>query len=390
MAMGRKASRWVVGVLGVGALAAVGVSALAPRHPSDSKVANRPGSPASRAELAEGVRDGNRQALAALVESLAPPATGAARPSAISDAEAADLVGALSGLRAGFLHYDVDGRKSCLSAAIRVLDRFAKAPSPAGWAAVLPPSHDLVTAGLADHDPRVRIEALDAVGALWLWTPDRTLMAQEDHDLAIWREGFHAPAVRLLGDRAPETRAAAVACLGRLPLTDAAAPAAAYIDDPDVQVRAKVLTAFAQRPDVLSELAILRRLGDDELKVAEMAEIVLRGRGLSREQIGLGKMIIHPKPDVRSSVIALLADRTDIDPVVWFLELSRDADETVRARAVEALAGRDVPEARRRLAEMAGSDASPAIREAAGKAIPATTAALPPLPGSTSLLPKAN
>jgi hypothetical protein len=47
----------------------------------------------------------------------------------------------------------------------------------------------------------------------------------------------------------------------------------------------------------------------------------------------------------------------------------------------------------RRLAEMAQSDASEAVRQAARKLVPAideTTASLPPLPGSASLNPKAN
>jgi HEAT repeat protein len=104
-------------------------------------------------------------------------------------------------------------------------------------------------------------------------------------------------------------------------------------------------------------------------------------------------MMYHPKPELRASVIALIRERTDIDPIVWLLELSRDSDASVRARAVDALAGRLSPEVRRRLAEMAKSDQSPEVRQAASKIVPPNsekTVALPPLPGSPSLNPKAN
>ena len=79
-------------------------------------------------------------------------------------------------------------------------------------------------------------------------------------------------------------------------------------------------------------------------------------------------------------------------PVVWLLHLSRDREERVRVSAVEALSSRLSPEVRRRLAEMATSDQSSTVREAASKIVPPPpkTAALPPLPGSPSLNPKAN
>ena len=121
--------------------------------------------------------------------------------------------------------------------------------------------------------------------------------------------------------------------------------------------------------------------------------MILKTRGLSREQIGLGRLIFHPKPELRASVIPLIRKRTDIDPVIWLLQLSRDTEESVRVGALEALAGRITPEVRARIAEMAASDRSSIVRKAAVKLISPpgeTTAALPPLPGSTSLNPKAN
>ncbi len=94
---------------------------------------------------------------------------------------------------------------------------------------------------------------------------------------------------------------------------------------------------FANRPGLLSVDAILKRLHDTEPGIPELAELILKGRGLNKEQIFLGRQIFNPHPEVRASVIPLIRDRTDIDPVVWLLQLSHDADETVRAKAVEAL-----------------------------------------------------
>ena len=92
-------------------------------------------------------------------------------------------------------------------------------------------------------------------------------------------------------------------------------------------------------------------------------------------------------------MIPLIRDRTDIDPVTWLLQLSHDHDDSVRAQAVEALVNRDSPEVDRRLKELASTDASPLVRAAAGKHVSKSaveTTALPPLPGSSSLNPKAN
>ena len=76
------------------------------------------------------------------------------------------------------------------------------------------------------------------------------------------------------------------------------------------------------------------------------------------------------------------------------MQLSHDADETVRAHAAEALADRESPEVDKRLREMATTDASPLVRSEAAKGMAKLarqhTASLPPLPGSPSLNPKAN
>jgi HEAT repeat protein len=196
--------------------------------------------------------------------------------------------------------------------------------------------------------------------------------------------------VKQLAARERDVRVAAVSCLGTLPVDNAAAPAIAYLDDQEWLVRFAVLQAFAGRPSLLTADAILPRLHDPEPALGGLAENLLRGRGLTQEQIGLGRLVSHPKADLRASAIPLLVRRDDIDPVVWLLHLTEDSDATVRLQAVEALEGRMTPEVRQRLQMLAARDASAAVRAAAVKLAPPDTAALPPLPGSASLNPKAN
>jgi hypothetical protein len=144
---------------------------------------------------------------------------------------------------------------------------------------------------------------------------------------------------------------------------------------------------------LLTDEILLKRLHDQEPAIREMANLVLKTRGLSQDLISLGGLIYSPKPEQRVSVIPLLKDRTDVDPITWLIQLSRDSVETVRMSAVEALAAHKSPTVQRRLAEMARSDASESVRQAARKLVPSleeTTASLPPLPGSASLNPKAN
>jgi HEAT repeat protein len=218
------------------------------------------------------------------------------------------------------------------------------------------------------------------------------MSSTEEEHLALWKKGFHSLVSRQLAERNAEIRAAAVTCLGALPIDDAAAPAIAYLnEDDDWRVRLAVLQAFAGRPTLLTADAILPRLHDPVGELAQLAEHLLKGRGLTQEQIGLGRLICHPRANLRASAIPLLLRRSDIDPVVWLIHLSEDKDPGVRRQAVEAFAGRITPEVRQRLEELRASDDSSEVRAAAVRLLPPdTTAALPPLPNSPSLTPRAN
>jgi hypothetical protein len=343
--------------------------------------------------LADGLRQGDPRALASLCERVVAQAD--KTRTAVGEQEGADLIEVLEGLRAGFLKFAPVGRASAVAAATHILDHFAIEPAPSTWLQALPPIHALVLAGLADPSVEVRSSTLTEVGRHWNWLPGRTMTPAEENTLAEWKDFFYQPATRCLGDREPKSRAAAVVCIGSLPIDSMAAPAAAYVDDPESGgVRYKAMMTLANRPNLLNPDALLRRLHDPEPGIPELAEMILKGRGLTRDQVLLGRQIFDPRPEVRVAVIPLLRERTDIDPVVWLLQLSHDAEESVRAKAAEALVDRDSPEVDRRLREMASKDTSAAIRAIAGKHVARSsaesTASLPPLPGSPSLSPKAN
>jgi hypothetical protein len=280
--------------------------------------------------------------------------------------------------------------------ACRILDKFAVEPAPATWIEALKPVHDILSACFADADSNVQFIALGETSKYWVWMPGRSLTPAEEDALGQWKEGLHKPVVRCLASRDVRTRIGAIACLGYLPSDYFATPALPYLDDTEsVDVRRQTLVSFAQRPSLLTEDMLLKRLHDTDPSIRETAGLVLKTRGLSQELISLGGLLVSPKPQQRASVISLIKSRTDIDPTVWLLQLSHDSDETVRVQSATALAALKTQpiSVKRRLAEMARSDSSEQVRQTASKFIPSvaeTTASLPPLPGSSILNPKAN
>ena len=345
----------------------------------------------SLADLGEALRSSDPRALALLPQRLAPQPS--ATHSALSDREAEEWLATLGGLRSGFLRFNGPGRAMAVTVACRILDRLGVEPAPARWIEALRPLHDLLSAGLADSDPGARVAALGEVSRLWGWLPGRSLTPAEENTLADWKDALYPPVVRCLGQTDARTLVAAVTCIGAIPLDGAASAALPYLENVHPDVRRQTLVSFARRNTLLTDDMILKHLHDSDPTIQETAGLILKTRGFTQEQISLGRLIFSPKPQQRLSIIPLVKDRDDLDPVVWLLQLSQDPEEMVRISAVEALAAHKTPTVRRRLAEMARSDQSDAVRKAAGKLVPSareTTASLPPLPGSPSLNPKAN
>jgi HEAT repeat protein len=395
----RRMSRRVAGILVV----AVGLAAMFAGVKFGSFRAGRGDSPStapgdtsiheksSVADLTQGLRDGDPRVLRFLQQHLPPPSD----PTrvALNDAEAGDWLDALAGLRTAFVTLKSPARAIAISLSFQILDRLAVEPAPARWGEALTPLHDLLSAGLADSDSNVRAAALGEIGKLWAWLPGRSLTPIEETTLANWKEGLYQPVIRSLGHRDPRTLIAAVACLGTLPIDNAAAPGVAYLENKNADVRKQTMISFARRNLLLTDDMLLNHLYDEDVSIRETASIILKTRGLTQEQISLGGLIFSPKPQQRISVIPFLKDRNDIDPVVWLIKLSRDPEEMVRINAVEALSAHKSPSVKKRLAAMATSDPSAIVRQTASRHTRSpqeTTALLPPLPGSPSLNPKAN
>ncbi|HEY2157379.1 MAG TPA: HEAT repeat domain-containing protein [Isosphaeraceae bacterium] len=396
----RRRTTWMItGLIGFAALAGGLVLSRArmakvQQGPSETTAAPI-GADTPLATLAEGIKRSDIASLSALVQRLEPK--GDERPKALTDDEGADWIGVVVGLRAGYLKYTTPGpRAAAVGAVAPIMARFAVEPAPPAWLGALLPAFDLINSGLKDPAPEVRASALMAVGRLWSWTPGRPMTPVEERQLGEWKDHLHEPVLLRLADRDPRARAAAVACLGLSPLDALAAPAVAYLDDQQSgDVRHQVLVSFATRQDLLTDDMILKRLHDPDPGIPQLAELILKTRGLSKDQVALGRLIASPRPEMRASVVPLVKDHDELDPVVWLLRLSHDPDETVRTRAVEAMTGKDSPDLRVRLREMAEKDSSPAVRTAAGRIVNQLaggepTVSLPPLPGSPSLTPKAN
>jgi hypothetical protein len=392
----RRARLWIAGILGGAAAAAAvyfgffnGSRGTAPA-PAAGLATH---SEASWSALTEALRSADPQALETLARSVEPKKGEAKR--GLSEQEGGHWVDTLTALRTGFSKFSAPARATSAVLARRILDKFSVEPAPARWVDAMQPAHDILSACMEDGESNVRYIALGEVRGLWAFIPGRSISEAEENALGTWKEGLYRPVLRCLGSSDLRTRIGAISCLGNLPIDSAAAPAVAYLDSESVDVRRQTLVSFAQRRQVLTEDLLLRHLHDADPSIRDTVAVVLKARGLNQELISLGGMMASPKPEQRASVINLIKERTDIDPVVWLLQLSHDADETVRIEAAKALAHSKTQtvSVKRRLAEMARSDGSPQVREATRKFVPSfeeTTASLPPLPGSPSLNPKAN
>ncbi|OJW06905.1 MAG: hypothetical protein BGO49_16760 [Planctomycetales bacterium 71-10] len=399
MPLGRGTGLGIAGGLAVAAAGAGLFWATSARKPAGASaptataVAAPYGESSTTAELAGGLRSGDARALEAVRSRVVGKAD--APKEAVNDAAMDDYLEIVGAMRAGFLQFPPAGRAAAASVAGSMLDRFRVDTVSIKFLDALKPIHDVYAAALSDVDPEVRFVALGETAKFWTWIPGRTLSEIDELKVSEWKEGIHPAVVRCLANADVRTRAAAIYSLGFLPIEAAAAPALAYAEDPAVEVRRQVIISFAARRGLLTEDALIQRIHDEDLAIREAAFAALKLRGLNQEQISLGVMMTSPRADQRASVIALVKDRTDIDPIVWLMRLTHDKDDSVRIRAVEALGAQKTDDAsvKRRIVEMAQSDASEQVRQAASKQMPTaeeTTASLPPLPGSSLLNPKAN
>lgn len=405
---GRNAILGVAGVvglsiaLGIGWFLKFGNRTGEPADAEANANANASAPEISAAEVAQRIGEGNPEALATFRDHLiAVEADG--RPIALTEEAADDCAGLMDGAARGYRKFGTVGRAMIAGMAGCLLERLAVEPAPGNWSKALGPIHQVIDVALHDPEVQVRGAALAATSKVWNWAPGRTALPVEEAAIGPWKDAFTGPVSTLLADPEPQIRAAAVLNLAMVPLDSVAEPAAARIRDKAPEVRRQALSGFARRPGVLTEEDILERLYDEDPSMRLLARTVLDQRGLSEEQIELGSQVFNPDPTYRQQVIGKLNGRDDIDPIVWLIHLSRDKNEGVRAEAIGAMRARaTAPEVVQRLTEMAVKDPSKAIRAEARKLLPAEAAAVlpqpgddvtvsvPPLPGSSTLKPRAN
>lgn len=179
---------------------------------------------------------------------------------------------------------------------------------------VLQKCRDVVRAGLASADARVRV---------------RSVAAAQQPELNVLDQ-----VVPLLDDSAPDVRRAAILALGP-------APEALATDD------------------------LLRWLHDSDDDVRRLCETALRGRGLPDQQVRLGKFLTDARPEARLRVLDLLRQAHDVEPAAWLRRLSHDPVAAVRAAAVRAAVEQPQVDLRDRVEQMAQDDPSATVRQLA-------------------------
>ena len=208
----RRAGLWIAGILGVAAVASLSwVVITRYRDAGSAAVVYDAATPLP--VLTKGLREGDARALLIMFPRLT--ARMSPTPKAVTEDEAKELIEILNSTRVGFLRFGGYGRVSSLMLVTKVLERFAVEEAP--------PS--LVPGAAAGPRPVClgpgRRRPADPDDGAEPGRPVLELVSRPDHDAgrgddaAGVERGLYAPVLRRLGDREPQARAAAVACLGQ-------------------------------------------------------------------------------------------------------------------------------------------------------------------------------
>jgi hypothetical protein len=150
------------------------------------------------------------------------------------------------------------------------------------------------------------------------------------------------------------------------PGLDTVEQVAAVLDDPDVEVRRAAILTVGSAVDVVLDDVLLKCLHDTDFEVRERCEKALLGRGLSPDQIRLGRLLSHPDYQVRLNVLDELRRAPElVDRGLWLRRLSHDAMPSVRVAAARVMARQKDSNLTGRLEEMARDDPSPTVSELA-------------------------
>lgn len=337
--------------------------------------------------LAEPIRDVQAAALAtAYRRAMAMPAQPEVAPPAPTTSDIGSWKRILQATSASFDKYQPDARKVALQLAGRMFNLTARENVAANWSDVLDPMREIFAKGSEDKDYNIRAAALDQIALVWDWVPGREMFTVERNTLAAWKGGMLQLVQPHLKDTEIPARLAAMRALAALPIDQAAAPGIELLNDKEPFVRAEVIRYFGLRTSLVSDEKLLGLLYDPEPLVHNTAEQALLARGLSKNQVALGKSMVSPDPAIRATVISQLDSSMDIDPAIWLARLVEDKDDSIRLKALEAIAKRKMTsDLKRRLQVISESDSSDIVRKTAEKILRSDSTAqitenLPPLP----------
>lgn len=160
------------------------------------------------------------------------------------------------------------------------------------------------------------------------------------------------------GDSQVQLAAISLATLPALRMLDEVAHC---LGSHSAEVRRGALLVLGPNPEVLNEDALLPLLHDTDPQNANLAQAALVARGLTNDQIRLGRLIADPNPTHRLEVLDHLEGPAQVDVAMWLKRLSHDTSPAVRSAAARAMAqagGQDLAE---RLTQMAEGDPSPTV-----------------------------
>ena len=168
---------------------------------------------------------------------------------------------------------------------------------------------------------------------------------------------------RALTQPAEEVRVKAIALLMARP--DLGPPAAVVdrLGDPSPAVRRAAVLAVGPSRNLITDDDLLRWLHDPDAEVRRLCETALRSRGLRAQDVQMGRLLTDARPRARLELLPYLRQDTDLDVSAWLRRLTLDPAPAVRAGAVRAAAEQQVVGLADRLAQMAGTDPDPTVRE---------------------------
>lgn len=128
------------------------------------------------------------------------------------------------------------------------------------------------------------------------------------------------------------------------------------------EVRSLVLLALGSHEQLLPSEQIVPLLHAEPAELAQLADQVLRSRGLTEAQLRLARLLANPDGAERARVVPLLLEGSAVDAQVWLERLTKDPSPAVRAAVIRVAMGKGDPQWRERVREMAQSDPNSTVQ----------------------------